>query len=133
MVRPCDVCGTEYEAKRSTSKYCSDACRKQAQRTPIGASDPEPEGVTDLSGLGAVALSTLTALIKADVQFTPAGMVAMRLADRLDHPERDTGSAIAAVAREHAARLDAALALTKVVEAGDPIDELAARRGSRSA
>ncbi len=32
-VRDCDVCGLGFEAKRSDARYCSDACRKRAQRS----------------------------------------------------------------------------------------------------
>ena len=29
----CEVCGADFEAKRSTAKYCSDSCRVKAQRS----------------------------------------------------------------------------------------------------
>jgi hypothetical protein len=32
MVRQCDVCSAEYLAKRRSSRFCSDRCRKRANR-----------------------------------------------------------------------------------------------------
>ena len=32
MMKVCSKCGRQYEARRKTSKYCSDACRKKAFR-----------------------------------------------------------------------------------------------------
>ena len=46
MTRNCSVCGKRYEAQRSTSRYCSDACRQRAHRKRIrdshaGAKPPQ--------------------------------------------------------------------------------------------
>jgi hypothetical protein len=35
MERPCDVCETTYAAKRTSSRYCSERCKKRAQRAPV--------------------------------------------------------------------------------------------------
>ena len=35
----CAVCETSFTAKRSTAKYCGDACRQQAKRGSDGASN----------------------------------------------------------------------------------------------
>lgn len=32
MIKRCVICGAEFEAKRSTAKYCSNRCRLMAQR-----------------------------------------------------------------------------------------------------
>lgn len=32
MIKSCEICGREFVAKRSTAKYCSDACRKRKER-----------------------------------------------------------------------------------------------------
>ncbi|MEC4294035.1 hypothetical protein [Adlercreutzia shanghongiae] len=32
MIRKCEVCGRDYAAKRSTSRYCSSTCRSRAHR-----------------------------------------------------------------------------------------------------
>lgn len=32
MIRKCVICGAEFQAQRSTAKYCSNACRLRAQR-----------------------------------------------------------------------------------------------------
>ncbi|MBJ8342788.1 hypothetical protein JGU71_28250 [Antrihabitans sp. YC3-6] len=37
----CGVCGAEFEARRSTAKYCSDRCRQRRKR----GSEPGPVGL----------------------------------------------------------------------------------------
>ncbi|MGI6032355.1 MAG: hypothetical protein ACOX69_02940 [Coriobacteriales bacterium] len=37
MKRVCEACGKVYEAKRSTSRYCSSTCRSRAHRHPYKA------------------------------------------------------------------------------------------------
>lgn len=32
MIKRCEICGREFAAKRSTAKYCSEACKKRHQR-----------------------------------------------------------------------------------------------------
>lgn len=32
MIRRCVICGAEFQAKRTTAKYCSNRCRHMAQR-----------------------------------------------------------------------------------------------------
>ncbi len=32
MIKRCVICGREYQARRSTAKYCSNRCRLMAQR-----------------------------------------------------------------------------------------------------
>lgn len=32
MLKKCEICGREFEAKRSTARYCSATCRKRKQR-----------------------------------------------------------------------------------------------------
>jgi hypothetical protein len=47
MERPCDVCGTTYTARRASSRYCSERCKKRAQRArggvgALAANPPAP-------------------------------------------------------------------------------------------
>ena len=41
MIKTCNNCDTEYDAKRDTSKYCSDKCRKLAFQEKDKVSVPE--------------------------------------------------------------------------------------------
>lgn len=44
MQKTCEHCAKEYEAKRAASKYCSDVCRKQANRNDAPTTtDPHDE------------------------------------------------------------------------------------------
>ena len=50
----CKQCGTEYEAKRATSQYCSSKCKQAAYRntdavtvTPVTVTESESVTVTD--------------------------------------------------------------------------------------
>lgn len=132
MKRPCDVCGTTYEAKRATSRYCSSACRVRKAR---GAEVVDlPPSVPSDSEAGSCYAATLRALHEAGRADHPMGAAALALARRVDSPGADTGSALASVV----GRLDLALtAATRGAGAasapGKLQDELAARRAAHGA
>jgi len=127
MRRACDACGAKYEAKRATSRYCSSRCRTRASRGTVTAlrKQPAPPPPT-----GTVRASTLAALTDAGRVDTPLGQTALVLAERLDS-RADTGSAIASVAKQLQATLEAATANATL--AVNPLDELRARRATRGA
>lgn len=132
MKRPCDVCGTVYEAKRSTSRYCSPTCRVRKSRGAEVIDLPASPVPTDSDG--PVYVATLQTLTDADRALTPLGAAALTLARRLDSPGADTGSAIAAVARQLEATLTAATRGAGAATApGKLQDELAARRAAHGA
>ena len=126
----CHQCGEPFEAKRSHAKWCSARCRKQDQRAG-GASVTELRAEPAEGELTPTVAATWAKLEEAERLHTPEGMAALALAHRLDNGGRDTGSALAAVARELRASLEAAMAGAKV--AADPLDELRARREAKRA
>ena len=125
------ACGAEFDARNPRAKYCSDRCRKRAQRgggevvaLPMPAHDePEPERG------GGVERTTRAALTEAGRIETPMGQACLALARRIDFPGPDTGSALAALV----ARLESSLAVATrgagATSAPNALrDELAARR-----
>lgn len=141
MTLTCQRCGEKFEAKSPRAKWCSERCRKAVQRgadvvaLPTAAAEPEPvvSGVFVLD-LGPVGSATYAELEKADRLDTPAGRVALALANRIDRPKGDTGSAMAAVARQHATALADALRSAGARTApGQLQDQLAARRAAHGA
>lgn len=127
MRRSCDSCGKPYEAKTSRSKFCGTTCRVRSSR---GAHAPAevttlPDRTPD-AGLAAAVREELGAAGRAD---TMLGRAALALAARID-AQQDTGSGIAALARELRATIVAAMA--GVQPANSPVivmrDELASRR-----
>jgi hypothetical protein len=135
MERPCDVCGTTYTATRASSRYCSERCKKRAQRAPAtqrsdkrrqarpnAAVVPMPQ--PDVTA--GVAESTRRKLDEMGRLDTPLGQATMVLARRLDRPSGDTGAGLASLAKQLAAMLAAATA--DVRPAGDLLTELRARR-----
>ena len=125
MQRACDSCGTDYEAKRPSSRYCSTKCRNRAARAgtskPRVATDAKPAS-TSTTVADQVRRELGTQLDSA------AGQMALSLAHRLDGAV-DTGSAMAAVARELRSILAELLGST--IQVADPIDELKAARERR--
>lgn len=69
---------------------------------------------------------TEAALIEAGRIDTPLGAVAMTLAAKLDDPGLDTGSSIAALARQHQASLERALDGSQRVET--PLERMRRQR-----
>lgn len=129
MQRSCEACGGAYEAKRSSSRFCSDRCRKRAKRS--GLNEPVPPRGPEHEAASAVLPSVVRQLTEAGALDSPAGQLCVTLATRLDTPGIDTGSAVAAVSRELRAVLADALGTAET--AADPIDELRERRDRRNA
>src|SRR4051794_14690138 len=106
MTRACEVCGTSYLASRASARYCSGKCRARASRQPKPAARPPLSAVPPLTPEQRAALSslenvTLEALTAAERDQTTLGQVALLIARRLDRPSTDTGSSIAALAKEY--------------------------------
>ncbi len=124
MNRECDACGTEYEAQRRTSRYCSTRCRMRASRrieAPVAAESP---------GSGELVEALRRELADAGRLDTALGQQALALAVKLASPF-DTGSAMAAVSRELRAVREEALRGAEQV--ADPLDELRLRRDAKRA
>lgn len=130
-------CGKTFSAKSNRARYCSDRCRKRAQRgggevVELPAKVGQVEGsVLDVAG--PVVTATVDALKAADRLETPHGAMALSLARRMDLPGLDTGSALAAVSRQLDAILAVALRGAGVASAPQQLqDELAARRAKHA-
>lgn len=130
MERPCDVCGTPYAAKRATSRYCSTRCRTRASRGAPVVQLPTPPADTPS---GSVHAATLRELQEAGRDDTALGQACLRLASRLDDPQTDTGSAMAAVAKQLDTMLrEATKGAAARTAPGALQDELAARRAKQA-
>ena len=128
MQRQCDTCTRLYEAKRITSRFCSPRCQKRARRSPAGLSGASlltvPAPVD-----GPMTVATMAELVVADRVESSLGQSALLMARRLDTPGADTGSSVAALAREQRATL--ALALESATNVLDPADQLRLQREAR--
>lgn len=130
MRKTCAMCPTEFEAKRSAAKYCSEKCKKRAQRKPGGTKAAKvvklPAESADGSAAGPLTVATMAELEAAGRLNTALGQAAVALAGRIDTGATETGSGLAAMVREHRATL--AEALRDAEGQADPLDELQARR-----
>lgn len=126
MQRACDICSRPYEAKRPSSRYCSDTCRKRSQRS-TKPSTAEAEASTSCGVADAVERE----LVAAGRRESSAGQRALFLARTLESAVADSGSAKAALDKQLATALEQALDGAK--RAADPLDELRARRERRNA
>ena len=131
-------CGKTFAARSNRARYCSDRCRKRAQRGGGGEVVELPAKVgqvadSALASPGPVEAATVDALMAADRLETPHGAMALSLARRMDEPGLDTGSALAAVSRQLDAILTVALRGAGVASAPQQLqDELAARRAKHA-
>jgi hypothetical protein len=130
VLRPCDVCGASYEAKRPSSRFCSGTCRKRFSRGAVPA--PEVNEVAVLvppAEAGPVESALLAELTAVERAATALGQAALALARRVDIG-RDTGAGLAALVKQLEATAKAATADVK--SAASPLDlmrdELAERR-----
>lgn len=127
MQRTCDICPNVYEAKRASSRYCSETCRKRAQRAGLNKSrKPKPKQ----SAVAGVVAATLARVQAAGVEDSEAAQAALVLAARID-AGADSGASIAAMVKQLHATM--AVAMENAVAAEDPIDELRRRREARRA
>lgn len=96
------------------------ASRRAAAAAPASptVAAPAPPGL----GSSAVHDATWKVLADANLVDTPLGRIALRLADRLDTSTLDTGSAMAAVAKQLESTLEKATASAPAQ--ADPLDEL---------
>jgi hypothetical protein len=124
MLRHCDVCSAEYLAKRRSSRFCSDRCRKRANRgaaTLAGRANVVELAPEEPSELVSAVRSELKAAGRLN---SSLGQQAILLAARIGAPF-DTGSSVAALHRELRSTMERAL---KDVVLVDPLDELRAWR-----
>lgn len=123
MQKTCE-CGTAFDAKRAAAKYCSERCKKRAQRRPGGTERAPAKPAVPVTG--ELSISVLLELDAAGRADSAVGHAALALAARIDAAEGETGSALAAMVRELRATLAEALADGK--READPVDELRTRR-----
>jgi hypothetical protein len=136
--KQCAVCPAEFEAKRASARYCSERCKKRAQRSPDRtAAAAQPGKAPDLpaalapGGLTAATAAKLDAAGRLD---GPEGQAALILATRIDLSpfSAETGASVAALVRQLHATLAEALAGAR--KASDPVeDELRTARERRRA
>jgi hypothetical protein len=124
------TCGKTFEARHPKARYCSDRCRKrkgkaEATVTQLPTSEPVSTGVE------AATTKALTDVSRLD---SPLGQACLVLARRLDRPGLDTGSAVAAVAKQLEAMLASATRGAGGLTSPQQLqDELAERRRKHGA
>lgn len=119
--RACDECGTAYEAKRRTSKYCSTKCRTRVSRRtskspaakpkaaagtvtqlptaggPLDETSPANPNTEDVCG--SLAEQVRKSLTDYQALDTISGAQAIRVARQIDRGG-DSGSAVATLSKE---------------------------------
>lgn len=123
MRKPCADCGDTFEAKRAAARFCSDLCRKRAQRR--GAGSQAAAGAQGRPGAPGPVETKVRADIAALVTLHPMGEaiteMSVALARALDNGQSLMG--IAAINRELRENL-AELSRLAVDDSDDLADEL---------
>lgn len=124
------TCGKVFEARSSKARYCSDRCRKRkGKEERAGSVTPLPTPPQPADAVAGVEAATVRALTEASRLDTPLGQACLVLARRLDSPGLDTGSAVAAVAKQLEAQLASATRGSGAASSPQQLqDELAERR-----
>ena len=135
--RVCEVCEGPFVAARASARFCGATCRKRASRGAVsvrrkpGGSPPATRPVLAVLEGESIEAATRAELAAVGREQSSEGQKALLVARRLDEGVRDTGMGLAAVMRAHSAAL--AEAVKGAATAGDPVDELKARRDRKRA
>ena len=131
MKMTCTSCGESFEAKRPSAKYCSERCKKRAQRGQRVVNLP---GAPPAPVVGRVEAAAAARLAEVEREDTPVGQAVLALARRIDQGY-DTGAGLASLVKQFEASLKSATAgaETEVSPVDQMRDELAARRAARGA
>lgn len=122
-------CGRRFASQRSHAKYCSDSCRRRANKAKkAGKVVPIDGSAGQVPVVGMVA-ATRKELEGAGRLDSSLGQAALAAAARVD-ANHETGSALAALLREHRAIMGEAL--KGAPTQADRLDELAERRRRRA-
>ncbi len=124
MTRTCNFCSTTYEAKRSSSKFCSGLCRSRARFTETMPNVAMQAG-------GALEATTLAELTAAGVHESVEASCALLLARRIDAGDGFTLSGLAATVREFRTTYKAAM--VKAPPPDSPLEVIRRRRAARMA
>ena len=131
-MRACESCGVEFEPSNRRQRFCGTTCRVRAHKAQVDVSRLAVVAAIVASGIEhPVVAATRGQLEEAGRLGTPLGANALLVAERLalSMQSADSGSAFAAVSRQHAAILTEAL--RGAVKAGDQVDDLRTRRLAR--
>jgi len=120
MRKVCVIDGTPFEAKRPSAKYCSERCKKRAQRRPSGVVGlPAPKLDSSAPSLADATLRRLEVAGRVDSELGTAAMLA---AARIDNSRTETSGGFAALMREYRATL--AEAVKDAAHDDDALDEI---------
>lgn len=127
----CGVCGSSFETKRRNAKYCSDRCRKRAQRVGVNAASdatslPPDEPSSQVNDADSLVSAARAELVAVGRESTAAGRAVLALARRIDSSTMEPGSSLAALIREFRASM--AEAVKGAEKAADPVDALRAKK-----
>ena len=123
MRKNCADCGNQFEAKRAAAKFCSDLCRKRAQRRPGGPKmqQPQPGDPGDPGPVETKVRADIAALVTLHPMGEAITAMSVALARALDSGQSLMG--IAAINRELRENL-AELSRLAVDDSDDLADEL---------
>lgn len=129
MRATCVRCGTGFEARRASARYCGSSCRSLAaqERRRAGV-------VTELAARPPAEVPSLVDAVRAELEeagrlTSVPGVAALNLAARIE-AQSETGAAVATLTRQLHATMGEAL---KGARRDDLVDELRARRERRGA
>lgn len=136
MQKPCEVCGCDFTAQRSTARYCGEACKKRAQRAakksqPVAVVVPIPPRSPQSVGVVVRSLYE-TCRDELGVQAgTAMGTAALLIARRLDDGVDTSGAAVASLTKELHRLMELSRPVEAVEDADDPIAYLQRRADER--
>lgn len=134
VTKPCEECGSPFEAKTKRAKFCTTNCRVRANRRPsktgaaVQAAGEETPAADRAPARGGLVGQVAADLAKAAVIDTIPGRAALALAYRIESP-MESGAAAAAMTRELSRLVDAAMLMTP--KQNDQVDQLGDSVGAK--
>lgn len=121
MSKACAVCGRDFEARRSTARYCGATCRQRSRRSP-GA---RPASVSELSDAQGLYEEARRELEEAQALGSVLGQLTLQLARRVA-AAGPAESGFATLVKEFRATRAEVLRGSEPVK--DPVDQVRERR-----
>lgn len=121
--KACELCGGQFEAARSTARFCSDRCRQRSRRAPAARAAVSTDEESPFEK------ATRGELAKLNAVESMLGQQVLTIARRMGRGA-ETGASITTLSKEHSRLMG--LIASSGGKSRDPVDEMRERREQKA-